>query len=94
MQKEKAHMLLCDYRQNIARSKYLESAIQAQERAAAHLRETMIEDSIHITQALSGMPRGTNTSDPTGKLAAMFADGGVTEHVRQIHAGFPDQSRL
>ena len=32
------------------------------------------------------MPRSTDPSDPTGRLAEKFAEGYVTDHVKQIEA--------
>ena len=83
MQKESVDAMLSNYREHLARCEYLECEIPELERLAASMRETMVEDTVSCTQVISDMPRGMSISDPTGRLAMMFASGGVTEHVRQ-----------
>lgn len=84
MQKESVDTMLSNYREHLARCEYLECEITELECLVKHLRNTMIEDTVSCTQVISDMPRSTAISDPTGRLAMMFASGGVTEHVQQI----------
>lgn len=91
MQKDSVDAMLSNYREHLARCEYLECEIPELERLAACMRETMVEDTVSCTQAISDMPRGTTISDPTGRLALMFASGGVTEHVRQIEKEIADK---
>ena len=93
MQRESVDNILTNYREHLARCAYLEKEIPAMERMAASMRKTMIEDSVRVTQTLSDMPHGTDISDPTGRLAMMFASGGVTEHVRQIEEEIAEKKR-
>lgn len=93
MNKEIVDTMLSNYRDYLARCEYLDSEIPELERLASHMRERMIEDSIHVTQTLSDLPHGTDISDPTGHLALMFASGGVTDHVRQIEEEIAKKKR-
>ena len=93
MQKESVDAMLSNYREHRARCEYLECEIPELERLAASMRETMVEDTVSCTQVISDMPRGTSISDPTGRLAMMFASGGVTEHVRQIEEEITEKKR-
>ena len=85
--------MLSNYREHLARCEYLECELPELERLARSMRETMVEDTVSVTQVLSDMPRGSSISDPTGRLAMKFASGGVTEHVRQIEAEIVEKGR-
>lgn len=93
MQKESVDAMLSNYREHLARCEYLECEIPELERLVLSLRETMIEDTVACTQVISGMPHGTSISDPTGRLAVMFADGGVTESVRLLECEIAEKKR-
>ena len=93
MQKESVDAMLSNYREHLARCEYLECEIPVLERLAEGMRKTMIEDAVSCTQVISDMPRGTSISDPTGRLAMIFASGGVTDHVRQIEKEIAEKRR-
>lgn len=93
MQRESVDTMMSNYNTHLARCEYLQHEIQELERLAARARETMVEDSIHVTPTLSGIPHGTDISDQTGRLAMMFADGGVTDRVKQIEEEIATKKR-
>lgn len=84
MHRESVDLMLANYRETLARCGFLEKQIPVLEQKAASMRKTMVEDSIYVAQSLSGMPHGTNISDPTARVAVKFASGEVTDEVRQI----------
>jgi len=84
MNAEKVDEFLLNYREYAARCDFLEKEIKELERLAAEMRSTFIEDNVSITQVLSDMPRGSNISDPTGRLAMMAVSGYTPDYIREI----------
>ena len=66
---------LISYRVDSARCEYLRKDIPRLQGLLQSLRDNIVDDEVHITQSLSGMPFGGAISDPTGKLGARLADG-------------------
>lgn len=86
MQPERLDELLKNYRQTKARATYLRHQLEALERFLKIATSQMVDDSVSLSQAITGMPHGTGNGDPTGKLATNLASGKVTEFVRQIQS--------
>lgn len=82
--REEVDKMLANYREYDSRVTYLNVLVRETEKLLESLRRTVVEDSISITQVISDMPRGTATSDPTGKLGAMLAEGYEPEHIQQV----------
>lgn len=93
MNRESVDAMLACYREHLARCEYLEHAIPELKKLASSMREHMIDESVSITPVLSDMPRGSGISDPTGRLAEKFAEGFVTDHVKQIEAEIAEKTR-
>lgn len=73
-----------NYRPNKAREAWLRQKLESLEHSLEMARAHMVSDSVSLSQAITGMPHGSGTGDPTGKLAVKFASGSVTEFVKQI----------
>ena len=76
--------LLKKYRPNKAREAYLRNQLEGLGRMLELAKRKMVDESVSLSQALTGMPHGSGTGDPTGKLATNLAAGKVTEFVKQI----------
>jgi hypothetical protein len=72
------------YRQTKARVAYLRSQAEMLERFLRICSSQMIEDMMSMSQAITGMPHGSGTGDPTGRLAIDIESGKVSEFVKQI----------
>lgn len=76
--------ILKKYRGIKARIAYLRSQAEMLERFLTICTREMINDQVTMSQAITGMPHGTGTGDPTGRLAIDIASGKVSVFVRQI----------
>ncbi len=86
MDKDTVMQLLKEYKQNKARARYLEATIQRKEAEVKDLKRNAVEDSVCITQHLTGMPHSTGISNPVEGLAVRLLDGEYPEHIMfQIH---------
>lgn len=84
MNRERVMECLANYREYSARCEYLRNEIPRLEDLVQELRNDIIDNEVHITQVISDMPRGTSTSDPTGKLAAKLAQGYEPGYIEEI----------
>lgn len=73
-----------NYREYSARCTFLEEEIKELQELKRKLENTAISDAVHITSVMTGMPHGTEITDPTGRIAIQFADGFKPEHIKQI----------
>jgi hypothetical protein len=81
---EKLEELLRDYRPTKARYAYLRTQEDMLERFLSSCERSMVSDQVSMSQAITGMPHGSNVGDPVGRLAIDIASGKVSEFVRQI----------
>ena len=77
---------LVNYRLNQARAAYLRSQLEMLNRFLEQCEGSMINDQVSMSQAITGMPHGSNPGDPVGRLAVDIASGKVSEFVAQIRA--------
>lgn len=75
---------LKSYREYVGRCGHLECEIEYRKMLIERLRQTIVEDSISITQTISDMPRGGKLSNPTAKLGDALADGYETEEIKTL----------
>jgi len=85
MSPERLDELLKKYRSNKARYAYLRSQIEMLERFRRMCESSMVNDQVSLSQAITGMPHGSGTGDPVGRLAIDIASGEVSPFVKQIH---------
>lgn len=75
---------LANYREYSARCDYLRKEIPRLETLVQQLRNDIVDNEVHITQVISDMPRGSSTSDPTGKLGTKLAIGYEPGYIEEI----------
>lgn len=85
MSPQKFDEILKKYRSMRARVAYLRSQSEMLNRFLTICTNEMIEDMVSLSQALTGMPHGTGTGDPTGRLAIDIESGKVSAFVQQIN---------
>ena len=68
MQREAVDQCLANYREYSARCSFLEHEIEELKLLAEKLRNSAVADAITITAQMTGMPHGTEITDPTGKI--------------------------
>ena len=81
---EQVNEMLNNYRGRSARIALIESEISDLKDMYEDMSKTIVEDSISATASLTGMPRGTKISDPTGRLAIDIASGETPKHLQDI----------
>lgn len=84
MTREKVDELLKAYRFEVGRCGHLETEIAQLQKAIACAMKNLTEDMSAVAKPLSGMPRGTDISSPTEKIAIMLASGWVPDHVDEM----------
>ena len=84
MTPEQLDGMLGKHRPQKARMAYLRSQLEMLERFLQICQGQMINDSVSMSQAITGMPHGTTVGDPVGRLAIDIASGKVSEFVKQI----------
>ena len=84
MTRDQVVEILLQYRANTAKVDYHSAQLAELNRELRIAKAEMILDCQSITAQISDMPRGTDTTDQTGRLATKFADGFETERVKQI----------
>ena len=84
MRPERFDELLRNYRVTKARVARLKETMEMLDRFLRMCSSQMVNDLVSLSQALSGMPHGSGTGDPTGRLAMDIASGEVSPFVRQI----------
>ena len=62
----------------------LQSELTMLQRHLSMCKARIINDSISMSQAITGMPHGSNVGDPTGRLAADLASGKSTPFVKEL----------
>lgn len=83
MKPEKFDELMKKYRVTKARIARLREDLRIGERNLRACSSSMVDDMISLSQAITGMPHGSGTGDPTGRLAIDIATGKVTPFVKQ-----------
>ena len=74
------------HKQTAARAEYLRERITFLSENIEDMRKTALEDGIHITQRLTGMPRSGQTQNPVEALAVALADGDDPPHIKaEVH---------
>ena len=73
-----------NYQEYSARCTFLMEEIRELKELGKKLESTAISDAVHITSVMTGMPHGTEITDPTGRIAIQFADGYKPEYIAQI----------
>ena len=86
MTEKRIFEMLANYREHAARVAFLEKEIPELEKLINDCKSSIVSDEVNITQVISDMPRGGMTSDPTGRLGAMLAEGFVPQRIREIEA--------
>lgn len=84
MRLERLNEVLKKYRSNQARVMLLRHKLNMLNRFLALARDQMVNDSVCLSQALTGMPGGSGTGDPTARLAVSLASGEVTQFVKEL----------
>ena len=84
MKAEQINEALSSYLERVARCEYLENEIKLLHEILEHEEKIMVNDSVSLSQELTGMPHGTSISDPTGKLGLKLACGFESWSVKQI----------
>lgn len=86
MEPEKLDRLLNVYKVNQARYTWLCQQLEKLEADLKVCRSQMISEQISLSQALTGMPHGSGTTDPTAKVAVAVTSGKVTPFVKELEA--------
>lgn len=88
---EQVDAMLLVYKEYASRCKLLEERKRFLEADIDFYSNLRAEDVVQTTAPLSGMPRGGTTSDPTGRIGIMLADGdgagkipGLRRELRQV----------
>ena len=84
MQREAVDQCLANYREYSARCSFLEQEINELKLLAEKLKGSAVADAVTITAQMTGMPHGTEITDPTGKIAIKFADGYTPDYIVEI----------
>lgn len=72
------------HKRTVAREAYLRERIALLSESIEDMRRTALEDGIHTTQQLTGMPRSGRLSNPVENLAVMLADGDDPPHIKAM----------
>ena len=84
MTQDQLEELLRSYRTVKARYAYLRTQLEMLERFLRKCEESMVDDCVSMSQAITGMPHGSTVGDPTSRLAIDIASGKASEFVKQI----------
>lgn len=76
--------ILKKYRSNKARYAYLRSEMVTLGRWLDMCQSQSVTDRVSLSQAITGMPHGSGTGDPVGRLAIDIASGKVSVFVKQV----------
>jgi len=82
--REQVDLMLSSYREKAARCEHLEKEIPELENMLKDCMTSIIDDEVKTTSVLSDMPKGSITSDPTGRLGMLLAEGYKPERVREL----------
>lgn len=93
MQAEKVDEFLEKYHEYAARCSFLEKEIKELSRLVDELKSRIIEDNVNVTPSLTGMPRGSGISDPTGRLGTLVADSFTPDYIAAIENEISDKRR-
>ena len=72
------------HRVNEARLAWLKSEMVTLNRWLSLCKSQSVTDRVSLSQAITGMPHGSNPGDPVGRLAVDIASGRVSTFVKQI----------
>ena len=75
--------MLSNYKLCLGKSKHLEIEISILTKRVEQLKQTAMSDAALGCQQYSGMPHGSGTSDATGRVAVMFADGFKPQYITE-----------
>lgn len=84
MQSVKVNEFLKNYKEYDARCKYLEANIEQTKNMLYKAKQNLVDESVNVTQKLSGMPHGTGTGDPTGQLGIRMASGFLPPYISEL----------
>lgn len=84
MSPERLEKLLTEYYPNRQRAAWLQHKLGTLNRYLIIAKGQMINDGVSLSQAITGMPHGSGTGDPTAKLAIRIASGEVSNFVKEI----------
>ena len=93
MSPQRLDEILKRYRTDKARYAYLEAEMITLRRWLSICEGQSISDRVSLSQAITGMPHGSGTGDPTGRLAADIASGEVSVFVKQVLEEIEDAKR-
>lgn len=93
MTREQVDLMLSEYREKSARCAHLEQEVKQLEKLVEELKRTIIDDEVKTTSVLSDMPKGTMTSDPTGRLGILLAEGFEPKRIREIEIEIEEKKR-
>ncbi len=93
MSPAKLDEIMMRYRSNKARVAYLRSQREMLDRFLSICKSQMINDSVSLSQAITGMPHGSGVGDPVGRLAMDIVSGKVTPFVKQIQEDIMQNER-
>lgn len=98
MSPQRLDEILKKHRYSVARFAYVKSELLTLNRWLSICESQSITDRVSLSQAITGMPHGSGTGDPVGRLAADIADGKVSVFVKQVKSDIKsleeEQARL
>ena len=86
MEPNEVRYCLDHYRESVARSAFLKTETENLAKMIRQMKDTLVENSVSITQKWSEMPHGCEVGDPTARLAQRIADGDTPEYLREMEA--------
>lgn len=86
MSPQRLDEILKKHRYSVARVAYVKSELVTLNRWLNVCQSQSISDRVSLSQAITGMPHGSGTGDPVGRLAADIADGKVSVFVKQVQS--------
>ncbi len=79
-------VMLTEYRDNVGKCAHLEVTITRLETLLAQQR-ALLEDTASLhAQQISGMPHGSGTGDPVGRLACSLASGDTPSYIAELES--------
>ena len=84
MNQEMVDTMLSEHRVTEAKLKCLTATLDVLDNLLEIAKSEMVDDEVSLSQQLTGMPHGSGTTDPTGRLAIEIASGHVSWRVDQI----------
>ena len=101
MTSEQVDLMLKNYKETVGRCGHLKCRIDSLKSELARQERTLVADCVHITQTITDMPRGGQTSDPTANVAVKIAEGYKTcemlrleNQIEELEAEYNEQHEL